>query len=277
LRAFKATQHSSTFLITTRHEQAFNVLLGSVTTPPIEEERKRRSRTPGTTFNEQYPAGWLVDKWVLRETINELERTTASIPLLLIEDQASLTPLPESPRDQSPYSFPRQERENTERLRELSIQIQEQKNLQVPRYSKPSQYATTTREESVFRSHSPIPTIPSMSPSASVSSSTGGLGGAEASKITEEFLHLLIGNIPLRNPNEPNQDGYTGTPMTGAPSAKLRNAEEIGFFDLGHEAPESSTGIVTIGKHTMYTDVFIFTDKLRHMVKLHGEEPVRNL
>jgi len=115
-----------------------------------------------------------------------------------------------------------------------------------------------------------------MSQQASSSSSTGGFGGAQASKIAEEFTRLLIGNMPSRNPNESNEEGHTGTLIAGTSTAKLRNAEEIGFFDPGHET-ESTTGIVTNGKHAMYTDVFIFTDRLQYMVKLHGEQPVRNL
>ena len=76
-----------------------------------------------------------------------------------------------------------------------------------------------------------------------------------------------IENIRQDQMNQANQENYT------AGSSRWRT-DEIGFFDPHYE---SMTGedIITAGKDTVYRDVFLFTNQLRQIASIKGEEVVR--
>lgn len=57
------------------------------------------------------------------------------------------------------------------------------------------------------------------------------------------------------------------------PTHVLRN-EDIGFFDPDLE--DKGLGVTTTGKHTIYKDVFAFTDWLKHLAAINSESRVRD-
>lgn len=98
------------------------------------------------------------------------------------------------------------------------------------------------------------------------------------SMVQDIISRMALGSGPQGPPSNPGPPGPPGdTGPAGTDNASQAQApkvkpEDIGFFDPGGEHQED---IFSLGRYTMYKDIFQFSDRVDDMIATYGEEAIR--
>lgn len=102
----------------------------------------------------------------------------------------------------------------------------------------------------------------------------GGLSADALARIVSQAVAATMAAVrqqPQGNGN--GGDNADGGASSSRPSLK---PDDVGYFNPGQKDPEGH-GIVAAGKHTIYTNIFAFTHRLKHLETTRGAQAVREV